>query len=444
MMIEHKNRLENRRSFLRKLFGGIAATTTFPGLIRNVEGGESRTNFNRAVAQFKNSHSELDEKFWDFVRRQFPLLDDLIYMNTGGLGPSPYPVIETIHSRTMNLEGISETGHEFVDGVRQKASAFFNCGMDEIAFTRNATEGMNIIARGLPLKKGDEVLMTTHEHPGGAVPWLALAKDIGIRIKLFEPGITQEENLKIIAANLSSRTRVLAISHITCTTGLKFPAEEIARLCHARNVFFVLDGAQVLGMMPVDLHQLGCDFYTSSGHKWLCGPKGTGILFIRQAMQDHWRPTHVGAYSEKIYKLEEQILEYQKSASIVEYGTRNSALILGIGVALDFLDSIGMDQVERRGKTLASYFSEQLLSIDKVAVLTPRQPESYGSIVTFKMVDQNKYHGDVVGQIKKDHNIRLRPVGEHGLNAIRASFHIFNNFEQVDRLIEAIKKIAAS
>ena len=443
-MREHKIRNENRRSFLRKLFGGIAATTTFPWLIRDVQGIESRTNFNRVVTQFKNSQSEIDEKFWDFVRRQFPLVDDLIYMNTGGLGPSPYSVIETIHSRTMNLEGISETGHEFVDGVRRKASAFFNCGMDEIAFTRNATEGMNIIARGLPLKKGDEVLMTTHEHPGGAVPWLALAKDNGIRIKLFEPGMTQEENLKIIAANLSSRTKVLAISHITCTTGLKFPSEEIARLCHDRDIIFVLDGAQVLGMIPVDFHQLGCDFYTSSGHKWLCGPKGTGILFIRQAMQDQWRPTHVGAYSEKIYKLEEQILEYQKSASIIEYGTRNSALILGIGAALDFLDSIGMDHVERRGKELALYFKEKLSSINKLEVLTPQDPDSHGSIVSFRILDQKRNHGDFVGQIKKDHNIRLRPVGEHGLNAIRASFHIFNNFEQVDRLIEAIKKVTAS
>ncbi len=431
---------ENRRNFLKKFLGGIAATATLPWLTGETKGSG---NFLEVLNSYKGSGDAYDEKFWHFVKQQFPLQEDLIYMNNGGLGPSPYHVIETINSQMLKWESISETGHHLGDGVREKAAKFFNCGMDEIAFTRNATEGMNIIARGLPLKKDDEVLMTTHEHPGGAMPWLGLAKDIGIRVKLFEPGVTNEENLKIIESNITRKTKALMISHIPCTTGLIFPAKEIAEICHQKGIYYVLDGAQVLGMIPVDFNELGCDFYTSSGHKWLCGPKGTGIIYIRRDMLDIWRPTYVGAYSDKIYKLEEQLLEYQKAAKIVEYATRNTPIIMGIGASLDFLVAIGMDKVAVRGRALARHLKEKLSEIDNVELLTPMDSKLSGAIVTFKILDDRKSYADYIAQIKKEYNIRLRPIGEHGLNAIRASLHIYNNFEQIDRLVDAVKKVTA-
>ncbi|MCI0494257.1 aminotransferase class V-fold PLP-dependent enzyme [candidate division KSB1 bacterium] len=434
---------DDRRSFLKKMAGGIAATAAFPWLTGEASGREGAANFSHLVDEMKNTGAVYDERFWSFVQKQFPLADDLIYMNNGGLGPSPFPVIDAVYSAMLELEEISETGHHLVEAVNKKAAKFFNCDLDEIAFTRNATEGMNIIARGLALKKGDEVLMSTHEHPGGGIPWLALANDTGIRVRLFEPGMSRDENLKIIQSSISSRTKVLAISHITCTNGLKFPAAEIAEICRSRGIFFVLDGAQVPGMIPVDFKKLGCDFYTSSGHKWMCAPKGTGVLYVRKEMKDYWRPTQIGAYSEKVYILEELKLEVGTSARNVEYGTRNTPEILGIGAALDFMDSIGMEHVAERGRSLATYLKEKLQSINKVQVITPMDPDSSGAIVSFKILDKEKSHGELTSQFKQDYNIRLRPVGEHGLNAIRASLHIYNNFEQVDRLIEAVKAIAA-
>ncbi|MDZ7263594.1 MAG: aminotransferase class V-fold PLP-dependent enzyme [candidate division KSB1 bacterium] len=436
---------EQRRRFLKQFLGGVACTAILPRTLDAQVHAFSNNNFVQIIEELKSAQDNHDERFWHFVGQQYALAPDLIYMNTGGLGPSPYPVIETVANYTMKLEQTSETGHEFVAKVRQKACHFFNCGADEIAFTRNATEGMNIIARGLALKKGDEVLMTTHEHPGGAMPWLALANDVGIRVRLFEPGQTAAENLQRIESNLSSRTKVLAISHITCTTGLKFPATEIAEICRRKNIIFVLDGAQVIGMQPVDFRQLGCDFYTASGHKWLGGPKGTGILFIRQEMLNRWRPTHVGAYSDRIYKLEEQILEHQPSAAAVEYGTRNTPLILGLGVAFDFLAAIGMDVVAARGQALARYFMERLQPLQAIRILTPLDSTSYGSIVTFQLNDgRARNHGELASAIHANANIRLRPVAEHGLNAIRASFHLFNNHEQVDRLIEVLHRMLTS
>ena len=165
--------------------------------------GKQQTNFSHLANKMKGSGAAYDERFWSFVQKQFPLVDGLIYMNNGGLGPSPFPVIDAVYSAMLELEGISETGHHLHEEVNKKAAKFFNCDDEEIAFTRNATEGMNIIARGLSLKKGDEVLMTTHEHPGGGMPWLALANDTRIRVRLFEPGMSHEENLKIIESNIS-------------------------------------------------------------------------------------------------------------------------------------------------------------------------------------------------------------------------------------------------
>ena len=434
---------DNRRSFLKKLFGGIVATTALPWVTSKAKGAELSRNLSEVISKYNGSADTDDEKFWNFIKQQFPLQEDLIYMNNGGLGPSPYQVIETIKSQMLKWESISETGHGLVASVHEKAAKFFNCGTDEIAFTRNATEGMNIIARGIPLKKGDEVLMTTHEHPGGAIPWLAVQKDKGIRVKLFEPDLTGKENLKIIESNITNKTKVLMISHIPCTTGLIFPAKEIAELCHQKGIYFVLDGAQVLGMIPADFSELGCDFYTSSGHKWLCGPKGTGILYIQREMLDVWQPSHVGAYSDKVYKLEELKLEYRKEAKITEYATRNTPFIMGIGASLDFFGAIGMDKVAARGRALAIYLKEKLSQIDRVKLLTPMDPELSGSIVTFKILDDKKSYTEYIAQIKKEYKIRLRPIGEHGLNAIRASLHVYNNFEQVDRLIEAVKKVTS-
>lgn len=431
----------NRRHFLKKLLGSLAATTTLSTYASSSVNAKPISHRYHALDNYKGSKTANDEIFWNFVKQQFPLIDDLIYMNTGGLGPSPYPVIETIKSYMLNLESLSETGHELIENVHEKAAKFFNCDVDEIAFTRNATEGMNIIARGIPLKKGDEVIMTTHEHPGGAIPWLGVANDKSIRVRLFEPGATKEENLKIVESNITPQTKVVMISHILCTTGLIFPVKEIAELCHQNGIYVVLDGAQVPGMIPVNFHNLGCDFYTSSGHKWLCGPKGTGILYIRREMLDVWRPTYIGAYSDEAYILEKQIFKYQRAAKSIEYGTRNTPLIMGIGAALNFLEAIGMENISARGRALAAHLKEQLSKNEKVKMLTPLDPKLSGSIVTFKILDDKKTHGDYVSQIKQQYNIRIRPVGEHGLNALRASLHIFNTFEQVDRLIEAINKV---
>jgi selenocysteine lyase/cysteine desulfurase len=427
----------DRRRFLQQCVGVAAAAVSVSGCAPRA--GQTHL---AELAQACDGGDE--ERLWRTVRRQFALAPGLAYFNAGGLGPSPKSVTDAWVREMGALERVCETGHERVQAIREKLSAFLGCAAEELAITRNATEGMNLVARGLSLRAGDEVLLTTHEHPGGAIPWLGLAKDNGIRVNLVEPGAGGDDTLTRIAAALTPRTRVVAVSHILCTTGLRVPAREIVQLCRDKGVISVLDGAQAVGQVPVDLHGLGCDFYVTSGHKWLLGPKGTGLLYLRAEARDLWHPTQVGAWSDRRYNLHEGVLEFRSEADVVEYGTRNTAVIVGLGAAIDFLTGLGMERVARRGRALAMYFRERLRAIPALEVLTPSVEASSASMITFAAKDEAVDVRNWAQPLQERHHIRTRPVGEHGLRALRVSTHIYNTHAELDRLAAALSELAAS
>lgn len=427
----------DRRRFLQQCVGGAVAAAAV-----SVSGCAPRAGHANLAALARTREDGDEERLWRTVRRQFTLAPGLAYFNAGGLGPSPAPVTEALVREMGALERVCETGHERVQAIREKVSTFLNCAAGELAITRNATEGMNLVARGLSLRAGDEVLLTTHEHPGGAIPWLALAKDSGIRVNLVEPGEGGDDTLTRVAAALTPRTRVVTISHILCTTGLRVPAREIVQLCRDKGVICVLDGAQAVGMIPVDLHGLGCDFYVSSGHKWLLGPKGTGLLYIRADARGVWRPTQVGAWSDRQYDLDQAVLEFRPEADVVEYGTRNTPLVVGLGAAVDFLSALGMERVARRGRALALYLRQRLQAVPALEVLTPADDASSASIITVAAKDEAVDVKNWAQPLQARYQIRARPVGEHGLRALRVSTHIYNSFAELDRLVAALSELA--
>ena len=383
-----------------------------------------------------------DAPSWDAIRAQFLLEDGFAYLNTAGLGPTPRPVIEAVVRCMTELEKRCETGHDCFGRARERAAAFLHCDADELALTRNTTESMNVIARGLSPKAGDEVLMTTHEHPGGSIPWFALAQDRGIVVRLFEPAPTAGETIDRLAAALTPRTRVVSVSHVTCTLGQVLPIAAIAELCRRRGIRLVVDGAQAVAMLPLDLHALGCDFYAFSGHKWLLGPKETGFLYVSRRMTDHWRPTHVGAYSDKQFDLNAGVLELLPGARSSEYGTRNAASAEGLIAAIDFVEGLGMDRVAQHGRNLARRFAELLRGLAEVEVLTPSEPASCASIVTFRFPHSHWSAWDWVEKLRTEYRIRARPVDEQGLSAIRVATHVFNTESEVDRALQALTELS--
>lgn len=449
------NESTDRRGFLKRFAAGAAAVSAAPaaGLGRGLEGAEGVAGSGTGTAPVPAGppgrgmeslvealrKAPTQEARWQAVRDAFLFEPGYVYLNTAGLGPSPEPVLAATEESWRALEAHSETGHGERDRVREHAAAFLGCGVNELAFTRNATEGMNLVARGMTLSPGDEVVMTTHEHPGGAMPWFGVREDVDIRIRTVDPGGCGEDTLDRLVAAMNQRTRVLMVSHVLCTTGAELPVPELARLCRERDVACVIDGAQAPGQIPVDLHALGCDFYVASGHKWLLGPKETGFLYVRDEWLDRWRPSYVGAYSDATFDLASGTFHRLRPASASEYGTRSTPLLRGLEAGISFLETVGTEAVFQRGRSLALRLREGLEALPAVEVLTPR--DCGHAILTFTLPASGGNQNEWVNRIRRDHGIRLRPVSEAGLSAVRASPHLCNGEDEMDRLLEVLETL---
>jgi selenocysteine lyase/cysteine desulfurase len=208
---------------------------------------------------------------------------------------------------------------------------FLNCDKEEIAFVGCATEGINIVVNGLPLKSGDEVILTTHEHVAGNLPLLNKAKRDGIVLKTFEPDTKNwRGNLERIEKLITKKTRLIFVSHVTCTTGQRLPEKEICKLAKDKGIWVFLDGAQAPGMMPVNLREYNCDFYTTSGHKWLLGPKRTGILYVKKELLDVVRPLTVGGYSDAGYSIEKMSSSFSRQHKGLNTGRKTRHCFSGL------------------------------------------------------------------------------------------------------------------
>ena len=380
-----------------------------------------------------------EEQFWEFVREQFPLSHERAYLNTGGLGASPYPVIEAVKGKMEELEKTCETGHSeaLLDEIKKDAGALLGCDADELAFTRNTTEGINIVANGLPLGRGDEVILTTQEHVANAFTWLALAKREGIVIRLFEPStLSDAENIDRLARCITKRTRLISIPHALTTTGTILPVAQIARIAAEKKIWFFIDGAQTAGMLPFSLHDIGCDAYATSGHKWLLGPKETGFLYVRREMLDTIGAKFVGAYSGGDFDLAKGTVSFNPAARRYEYGTVSIPLRVGLGAAVAFIRNIGIERIWKRDKMLADALVAGLGALPDIMLISPSRPEMRSAMVTIQ-------HRTIGHEKLQEHldtcNLRTRSVTEAGLKALRFSFHVYNTPGEVSRILEGLR-----
>lgn len=382
------------------------------------------------------------EAFWRAVRDQFSLARDFTYFNTGGLGPTAVPALNAAAETTRKLQLRSDHGHALLGEARATAARFLGAQPEEIAFVRNATEGNAIVAAGVKLAPGDEVIFESHAHPGGSFPWVQQERLRGLRTRLFDPD--QESaagNLQRIAALLTPRTRVVQVSHVTAPTGVVLPVREIARLCRERGIWFHIDGAQSAGMFPFSLQDLDCDSFATSGHKWIGGPLETGVLFVRRARLDDLAATLVGAYSGELDFLPGE-LKLAPTAIRFEYGTRNSAAIVGLAEAMKFQERVGRERIAARGRALAAQVRAGLERLEGVEVLTPRAADLNGSIVTFRTAKVP--FDQLFSRLLKDHGLRCRPVSEQRLNALRVSTHLFNSPAECAALVSGVEKVLRS
>jgi selenocysteine lyase/cysteine desulfurase len=289
----------NRNRFLQSLglvSGGLALNSTGSVLA-------SPSDFKEALAGIP-----VGNDFWERVRGQFIYPSDFIYFNTGGIGAAPKAVLSMVENTMRQQEISPRPGHDMDEWMQIKTTCtpLFgpSCLPDELALTSTATEGINIILNGLMLRPGDEIITTTHEHVALNLPLLNHRKLNGAVIRTFEPDLKDgSNNINLVRKLITPKTRLIFISHVTCTTGQVLPVDGIGQLARDNNILFAVDGAQSAGNMPIDLKASRIDFFACCGHKWLLGPKRTGLLYVQHDRLPILHPTLVGAYSDESHDM---------------------------------------------------------------------------------------------------------------------------------------------
>jgi len=349
----------DRRGFLASFAGAAAAGATL-----NL-GGNLFARAAQAPAQLPDRalYDSNEEAYWTELRKQFVIPADEVYLNNGTVGSSPAPVLRAIFDGYNETEKMAQSdpedypicGYGAWNEFRDQLAAFVGCKRDEIALVRNATEANSYIANGLDMKPFDEVLMTDQEHPGGEHPWNLRAKRYGIVVKkvtLPKPVPNAAAVLNLINDAITPRTRVLFFSHITTATGVVLPAKELCALARSKGIISAVDGAHVIGMMRLNVHDLGCDMYSSSPHKWLMAPKGTGFLYVRDEMIDRlWNTIVTAGWDDPKLRAE----RFQR------IGSSNVPSLWGMRAAVKLANDIGLDRIERRHQKMADYIHGEMV-----------------------------------------------------------------------------------
>ena len=370
--------------------------------------------------------------------REFLLADGLTYLNTGTIGPSRRSTIDATQRAWAALEAnpIAHygqlAGQSMREDTRTVAAKFLGCDIDELALTGSTTAGMNAIAQGLRLGAGDRVLLTDQEHSGGLHCWQYLAHHHGVELDVVPIPRTEHRAAAIVdavARGIRERTRVISLSHVFSSTGLRMPVAEVAALARSRGVLCVVDGAQAAGAIRVDVRELGCHAYATSGHKWLLGPKGTGLLYVAKDAQDAIRPMGY----EDGYKT------YRNSNGVV-----NLPAIMGLGTAIRYLDAEGMAKVEAHNLRLRNRLAGRLEGIDGVTLVSPPAGELASPMLTALLAARFDRVA-VTRALLERHRVAIRATHpEFGFNGIRFSMHQFNTDADADRAADAVRRELAA
>jgi selenocysteine lyase/cysteine desulfurase len=349
----------DRRGFLSS-FAGLAGTAGALSLARDWP-----ALFEQEAPKLPDSalYSSDEEAYWGQLRKQFLIPADEVYLNNGTVGSSPMPVLRAIFDGYNETEKMAQKdpedypiwGYASWNEFRDPVAAFVGCNRDEFALLRNATEANSYIANGLDMKPGDEVLMTDQEHPGGEHPWNLKAKRYGIVVKkvtLPKPVPNAAAVMNLFNDAITPRKRVLFFSHIPTVTGVVLPAKELCALARSKGILSAVDGAHVPGMMKLNLRELGCDVYSSSPHKWLQAPKGSGFLFVRDEVIDRlWNTIATEGWNDTKIRAE----RFQR------IGSSNVPALWGLRAAVQLANEIGMERIEKRHRQTADYIWKEMV-----------------------------------------------------------------------------------
>jgi selenocysteine lyase/cysteine desulfurase len=316
--------------------------------------------------------------------------------------------------------------------VRSKAASLLGASPEEIALIHNTTEGMNLIASSLGLEPGDEVILADHEHTSGTIPWQYWQEPKGVKlVRPILPILPSDpgEIVEVYRRAITPRTKVISMCHVVNTNGMILPVKAVSEMARKRGILVAVDGAQAPGMINVDLHDLGCDFYAASAHKWLLSPKGVGIFYARQASQSFLKPLIVARGWE-----DESVRRFEN------YNTRNLPEVLGLGAALDFQDLMRPERRQARIYELKRSLRRAIGDDPAFTIKTPTNDDLSAGINTVEVVGHDVI--EVAKALAERHRIDCRPMMSHGLNGLRISLSVFNSEDQIDLLVYALRELA--
>ena len=394
-------------------------------------GGESETSLGLPLPPI-----DVDDLAWAHVRERFILESEIAYMNNASLGMPPHMVAKAVCDgyeaiSREPLHGKHDLQEIIAEQVVPGLAAYFGVDEGEMSLTRNATEALHLQAMGLILKPGDEVLVTSQEHPAGNSPWMLRAERHGIRVSevfIPSPFDSGEQVVDLMESAITPRTRALSFCHVT-RGGHLYPVKEISEMAHRHGLLSLVDGAQAVGQFSVDLHDLACDAYSASLHKWVLGPAGTGFMYVREVARDVIRTNFsAGATVE--------------SPGLAPGGTADFPVRAALATALDFCNALGANQVEHRCRYLSNHLKSGLTQIDGVTILSGPTPETScpGSTIFEKEgLDAVR----AVGLFEERIGTHIDEHQRDGHNAIRVSTHVYNTTAEIDRFLEELSTARA-
>jgi len=411
------------------------------------------------ITKRSKSVSEAEVLNVNEIRKDFPILKTgIIYLDSTASSLTPEPVLQRMlefyREYRANVERgvhrLSVRASEEYERARAKVADFINAkSSSEIVMTRNTTEGINLVASGLRWKKGDEIVTSVLEHHSNFIVWLRVRDKHGARLDVVMPREPVAKGLLNPAdfeKMIDDKTKLVALTHVSNVLGVIIPVKQIAEIAHEHGALVLIDGAQSVPHMRVDVQKIGCDFMAFSGHK-MCAPTGSGVLYILEDVQKEVEPLLIGGGT-----IEEVGVDYyrlEKGPGRFEAGTPDVAAAIGLGAAVDYLQKIGMENIERHEKMLTKKMYEGLTSIPKVDVYGP-EPERRVGIIPFNVADLNPH--DVALALDVSANIMVRSghhcaqplskvvIGKPG--TVRASAYFYNTLEEIEKLVSGVREIA--
>jgi selenocysteine lyase/cysteine desulfurase len=364
---------------------------------------------------------------------EYLLSSGLVYLNTGSAGPTSRAVLERTVQAWTELETnpvVQAYGNDGVlawtDGVRERVASFLGCSVEEVLITRSTSEGMNTVAQSIRLNAGDRVLTTDQEHEGGSDCWRYLAERRGIVVDTVAVPLDEHDASSVVkrfADAIRPATKVISVSHVLWTNGMRMPVAEISALARRHRILSIVDGAQAAGAIPVNVKAIGCHAYATTGHKWILGPKGTGMLYVSSDAGDAIKPIQwMGG----------------KRVTSNSTGIGPIPIVVGLGAAVDAVAARGIPSIEAHNMALRDRAYRGLATIPKVRMVSQESGPLTTALVSFALPAEVDGR-ELLKVLREKHNIQVKAIDKTHFNGLRISPHVFNTERDVDALLGALR-----